>query len=204
MVVTLRHAPPKLGKCCRCYLPRPATTVQDLEWGGESYRLALCEEHADMLQTAMFSWTRVAEILLPIQVHARAPREPEAPITRHGATRVPLPPPPTVAEQEPEEEAPPAWLEAVPQNVRDLARSAPGVREWRLTAKARQRAEEAGVDLLSVLLAAEAPDEVRPSGKDPDASLHSRAGVTAIVNARTKVVLTMFRREERLRGSQAS
>jgi hypothetical protein len=203
MVATLRHTAPKLGKCCRCYLPKPATTSVDLEFAGEAYLLRLCEEHADMLQTAMFSWTRVGEIVLPIQ--ARATVESRSPAAHHGANgRVPVPAPIAV-EDEPEVEEPaPIWLDHVPQNVVDLARSAPGVRDWRLTRKARERADEAGVDLLAVLLAAEAPEDIAPSAKDPDVCLHTRAGVTAIVNAQTKVVLTMFRKEEPIRGNQAS
>jgi hypothetical protein len=206
MAATVSYSPPKLGSCRRCYLPKPATSLQIVDWGGESYQLALCDDHADMLQTAMFSWTRVGEIIVPAQVHAPvATVSPAAaPAARQGPpVRIPVPPPPTTVEVvDPPQE--PAWLESVPENVRELARSAPGMCNWRLTAKARQRADEAGVDLLAVLLAAEAPEDTRPSGKDPSACLHTRDGVTAIVNVQTKVVLTMFRKEEHFRGSQAS
>lgn len=202
MVATVRYAPPKLGDCCRCFTPTPATTTMDLAFGEEAYLFRLCENHADMLQTQMFGWTRVGEPLLPVQVHRHA--SVTAPAARRGVpTRIPVPEPvPVVEHAEDDEDM--TWAEDVPENVRDLARSAPGVIDWRLSRTARARADEAGVDLLDVLLAAEAPAKTEPGKNDPDVSLHTRGAVTAIVNTQTKVVLTMFRREERISGHQAS
>lgn len=197
MPAPYRYTPPALGKCRRCFHPKPATTQVDVGFGGAEYRLSLCEDHADRFQSDLFGWTRVADVIYET-------RSREAAIALR--ERVPVPAAVEVAEPEPEPELAP-WHEALPHGVREALSDVPGIRDWRLSRTARARAAEADIEVSTVLLAAVMPERTRPSDQDPTVSLHTRGNVTAVVCPSNSTILSVSRRstrEEPFRGYKAS
>lgn len=193
--VLARGRAPRLGDCVRCYSKKRATVLKSLTVGDDAYDFPLCETHADLFETQMYGWTRVGQI---VTVAAPPPAW-----TQEMREKVALPAPPAVVEETAEDV--PLWSDEIPDELRTLPEDYPGLREWKMSRTARERAGEFEIEPLTVLLAAEAPFETEPSRQDDDVTLHSRGTVTAVVNPSTRTVLTVFRRKEgTIRGSQAS
>lgn len=194
--VLARGRAPRLGDCVRCYSKKRATVLKTLTVGEDSFDFPLCEGHADLFETQMYAWTRIGQI-----VTVAAPPA----WTQEKREKVALPAMPLPVVEEVAEEELPLWTDEVPEDLRNVLEDYPGLRDWRLSRKARERAGEHNIELFTILLAAEAPLEVEPSRLDDDASLHSRGPVTAVVNTDNRTVLTVYRRKEgNIRGSQAS
>jgi hypothetical protein len=189
----IRHAPLALGHCVRCFVKKPATTVSELVFMGVEYQFPLCEQHADMLTTQMFGWTRVGKVVDTAV---------EAMDADLRAARVPVVMSRVVEHVENDEPA--VWQETLPQGVRELLADIPGIREWRMTRKAQARLKEDGIDVATVLLTAVAPESTKPSTQDEDVSLHSRGNVTAVVNPGTRTIISVHRQKEFARGYKAS
>lgn len=192
--VLARGRAPRLGDCARCYIKRRATVLKTLTVGEDCYDFPLCEDHADLFETQMYAWTRIGQIVTV------AP----PPWSQERREKVALPAPAEVIEEVTEEELP-LWNDEVPADLHSLVEDYPGLREWRMSRKAREKAGLFNIEPLTILLAAEAPFETEPSRQEDDVTLNTRGPVTAVVNPSTRTVLTVFRRKEgTIRGTQAS
>jgi hypothetical protein len=65
--------------CVRCLVPTPATTEERFTYGSATYRLDLCEAHADRFQSDVLAWLRLAEEVEGAQTAAASPGGATAP-----------------------------------------------------------------------------------------------------------------------------
>jgi len=177
-----------LGACVRCFIARAATTIERLTFGGATYDLALCEQHANMMMTDMTGWTRCGTIVddapqppppatfTPVKTSTplRSPRElvaiPKArPAPPPAALKVPVAP-----------EEPVAWFTAdEPQ--------------WHLSIHALERIAERDIPRIDALWCAEHPDVTRP-GKQPGTFIHVRGSIHVVTAPQYRTILTVWNR----------
>lgn len=189
--VLRHHAAPMLGLCVRCFNKQSATVLKSLSVGEDAYDFPLCETHADLFETQIYAWTRIGQLVTvaappPAWTQEAGGRPPRLDVPKVAARVV----------EEVEDDAVPLWEDNLPAATREMIEAHPELREWRLSRKARERASEHDIDLFAVLLAAEAPQQTTPSRDDEEVSLHTRGGITAVVNTRNRTVLTTYRRRE--------
>src|SRR3954468_17830961 len=178
-------------KCVRCLKPTPATTTEDFTYGNGTYRLTLCDKHADAFQTEMFVWIRLAELTTD---HAPAPvriglsesarralagdddgHENGAVLAAYIAPRSfpPVQTRTTLGTVEPPETI----------DINALAD------KWFVSTHAEMRMIERQVKLIDIFLAAEYP-QIRSGGREPELTVHERNGVRVVVNEKRHVIVT--------------
>lgn len=171
-----------LGTCVRCMTPRRAVTVERLSFGTSTYRLPLCDQHADMFQANMFGWSRCGE--LEEEFVSFAPKiepPPERQLGRLVASHVAIPAGEPVAKS-------PEPVRDVPQPRFDPTPLINASR-WTFTEHARERMTQREVGEQDALWCAEHPDVIRDG--DEGRKVHIRGPIKVVVDPATHRIITV-------------
>lgn len=194
---------PRLGACRRCLSNRPAVTEETITVGSGTYKIPLCNKHADMFYDDIVKWTRLGVIQdepgtrsLPMATSkpTSAASSPATSTcrTRSGAGRI-------VASHLAIPSVPQVETPAVPapRKIYYLSDGLPvGHEGWSFTPHALERMKLRNVSRAEALWCALVPDIVRPSSDPdhPENTVHIRGAVKVVVNVRNKRVVTVVDR----------
>lgn len=205
--------------CARCIRDTEATTKKTFcldPDAGSWYEMHLCEKHSDMFERDLSAWTCYAE-LVDQPTHSRPPRTFTAhsierdrraaalraatdEAKRHTQTQV------RAAQRAAEIDAQLAHEqhhrdELAAKRAADaerayeqrLAKSIPGAAKWRISKHARERMEQRGFDLETLLRTAAHPDNVfRQPWRGEYQAVHQSGSCRAVVDEMSHTVITVM------------
>jgi hypothetical protein len=183
---------------------RPATQERVFALEDRYYKLELCDEHAKMFDREVGAWARLAaEIDTPDFARPRSQffldeRARETARIRELSQKAKEQA--AVGDFATKRAAAMAAQVEADVAAESEARSRkliPGGMKWRLTDHARERAEQRGYTVHDVLEAAARPDHTYASVRDPELTIHERAGCRVVVDGRSCAIITVIDRNDR-------